>query len=384
MRTRRLSLILLGFIGSSFVLLQPAIGQVAKITDVRFWSAPDHTRIVLDLTEPVQHENASHESLSQFQLELKDVSLQTKTRELEVNDPFVKKLTLADLGKGRIRLVSFHKKPLKVEVFSLKPYQDKPNRLVIDLIDVAQEKKELEERLKLKETRSKGRKIIVIDPGHGGEDPGAVGPAKTMEKDIVLQISEKIVHLLKPNPEAKVFLTRKGDYFVPLEDRVKIAREVGADLFVSVHADASFNSGARGTSVYCLSLSGATDEAAKILADKENTSNILGGAIVRPASLNKDPKLNQILLDLMQNNSMKESFRFADMLLNDLKEINRLKYASFRQANFIVLRSPDIPAVLLETSYISNREDERLLTRGDFQDKIAQTVVNTVTRFFKQ
>jgi N-acetylmuramoyl-L-alanine amidase len=383
MRTRRLSLILLGFIGSSFVLLQPAIGQVAKITDVRFWSAPDHTRIVLDLTEPVQHENASHESLSQFQLELKDVSLQTKTRELEVNDPFVKKLTLADLGKGRIRLVSFHKKPLKVEVFSLKPYQDKPNRLVIDLIDVAQEKKEQEERLKLKETRSKGRKIIVIDPGHGGEDPGAVGPAKTMEKDIVLQISEKIVHLLKPNPEAKVFLTRKGDYFVPLEDRVKIAREVGADLFVSVHADASFNSGARGTSVYCLSLSGATDEAAKILADKENTSNILGGAIVRPASLNKDPKLNQILLDLMQNNSMKESFRFADMLLNDLKEINRLKYASFRQANFIVLRSPDIPAVLLETSYISNREDERLLTRGDFQDKIAQTVVNSVTRFFK-
>ena len=383
MRTRRLSLILLGFIGSSFVLLQPAIGQVAKITDVRFWSAPDHTRIVLDLTEPVQHENASHESLSQFQLELKDVSLQTKTRELEVNDPFVKKLTLADLGKGRIRLVSFHKKPLKVEVFSLKPYQDKPNRLVIDLIDVAQEKKEQEERLKLKETRSKGRKIIVIDPGHGGEDPGAVGPAKTMEKDIVLQISEKIVHLLKPHPEAKVFLTRKGDYFVPLEDRVKIAREVGADLFVSVHADASFNSGARGTSVYCLSLSGATDEAAKILADKENTSNILGGAIVRPASLNKDPKLNQILLDLMQNNSMKESFRFADMLLNDLKEINRLKYASFRQANFIVLRSPDIPAVLLETSYISNREDERLLTRGDFQDKIAQTVVNTVTRFFK-
>ncbi len=152
-----------------------------------------------------------------------------------------------------------------------------------------------------------------MDPGHGGEDPGAVGPSRTMEKDIVFQISERIGHLLKPNPEAKVF-TRKGDYFVPLEERVKIAREVGADLFVSIHADASFNSAARGSSVYCLSLSGATDEAAKILADKENTSNILGGAIVRSASLNKDPKLNQILLDLMQNNSMKESFRFADML----------------------------------------------------------------------
>jgi len=367
-----------------FVLLQPATGRAAKVTDVRFWTAPDHTRVVLDLTEPLQQENASHENISQFHLELKDVSLQTRTRELEVNDPFVKKVTLADLGKGRVKLVSFHKKPLKAEVFSLKPYLDKPNRLVIDLIDVAQEKKEQEERLKLKETRPKGRKIVVVDPGHGGEDPGAVGSARTMEKDIVFQISERIVHLLKANPEARVFLTRKGDYFVALEERVKIAREVGADLFVSVHADASFNSAARGSSVYCLSLSGATDEAAKILADKENTSNILGGAIVRPASLNKDPKLNQILLDLMQNNSMKESFRFADMLLNDLKDVNRLKYASFRQANFIVLRSPDIPAVLLETSYISNREDERLLSRSDFQDRIAQTVVSTVTRFFKQ
>ena len=384
MRTRRFKLILLGLTGIYFVLLQPATGWAAKTTDVRFWSAPDHTRVVLDLTEPIQHENASHESVSQFQLELKEVSLQTKTREMEVNDPFVKKFTLADLGKGRVKLVFFHKKPLKVEVFSLKPYLDKLNRLVIDLIDVAQERKEQEERLKLKETRPKGRKIVVVDPGHGGEDPGAMGPVRTMEKDIVFQISEKVVHLLKPNPEARVFLTRKGDYFVPLEERVKIAREVGADLFMSVHADASFNSGARGSSVYCLSLSGATDEAAKILADKENTSNILGGAIVRPASLNKDPKLNQILLDLMQNNSMKESFRFADILLDDLREVNRLKYSSFRQANFIVLRSPDIPAALLETSYISNREDERLLSRGDFQDKIAQTVVNTITRFFKQ
>jgi N-acetylmuramoyl-L-alanine amidase len=384
MRTTRHKLICLAFIGIFFVLLQPATGRAAKVTDVRFWTAPDHTRVVLDLTEPLQQENASHENISQFHLELKDASLQTKTRELEVNDPFVKKLTLADLGKGRVKLVSFHKKPLKVEVFSLKPYLDKPNRLVIDLIDVAQEKKEQEERLKLKETRAKGRKIVVVDPGHGGEDPGAVGPSRIMEKDIVFQIGERIVNLLKPNPEAKVFLTRKGDYFVPLEERVKIAREVGADLFVSVHADASFNAAARGSSVYCLSLSGATDEAAKILADKENTSNILGGAIVRPASLNKDPKLNQILLDLMQNNSMKESFRFADMLLNDLKDVNRLKYASFRQANFIVLRSPDIPAVLLETSYISNREDERLLIRSDFQEKIAQTVVSTVTRFFKQ
>jgi len=384
MGTGHLKQLVIGFIGISFVFLQSAAVRAAKITDVRFWSAPDHTRVVLDLTEPIQHENPSQESVSQFQLELREVSLQTKTREVEVNDPFVKKFSLADFGKGRVKLVFFQKKPLKAEVFSLKPYLDKPNRLVIDLIDVAQEKKEQEERLKLKETRAKGRKIVVIDPGHGGEDPGAIGPSRTMEKDIVSQIGERVLRFLWPDHEFKVFLTRKGDYFVPLEERVKIAREVGADLFLSLHADASFNPGARGSSVYCLSLSGATDEAAKILADKENTSNILGGAFAKPASLNKDPKLNQILLDLMQNNSMKESFRFADMLLDDLKEVNRLKYASYRQANFIVLRSPDIPAVLLETSYVSNREDERLLSRGDFQDKIAKTVVNTITKFFKQ
>ena len=374
----------IGFIGISFILFQPATGWAAKITDVRYWSAPDHTRLVLDLTDPIQNEHPSQESVSQFQLELKEVSLQTKTRELEVNDPFVKKISLSDSGKGRVKLVFYQKKPLRIDVFSLKPYLDKPHRLVIDLVDVAQEKKEQEERLKLKETRAKGTKIVVIDPGHGGEDPGAIGPSRILEKDIVSQIGERVARFLRPDHEFKVFLTRKGDYFIPLEERVKIAREVGADLFLSLHADASFNPGARGSSVYCLSLSGATDEAAKILADKENTSNILGGAFSKPASHNKDPKLNQILLDLMQNNSMKESLRFAEMLLDDLRGVNRLKYPSYRQANFIVLRSPDIPAVLLETSYISNREDERLLSQGNFQDKIAKTVVNTITQFFKQ
>ncbi len=147
---------------------------------------------------------------------------------------------------------------------------------MIDLIESAQEKKEQEERRKLKETRPKGTKIVVIDPGHGGEDPGAIGPSRTMEKDIVFRIGKRVIPMLSQINDFKVFLTRKGDYFVPLEERVKIAREVGADLFVSLHADASFNPQARGTSVYCLSLSGATDEAAKILADKENMSNHLG------------------------------------------------------------------------------------------------------------
>jgi N-acetylmuramoyl-L-alanine amidase len=254
---------------------------------------------------------------------------------------------------------------------------------VIDLIDVTQEKKEQEERQRQKEVQSKGTKIVVIDPGHGGEDPGAIGPRRTMEKDIVIRVGKKLIPLLNQNNGIKAFITRKGDYFVPLEDRVKIAREYGADIFVSLHTDGSFNSQVRGTSVYCLSLSGATDEAAKILADKENTSNLLGGAVLRPASLSKDPNLNQILLDLMQNNSMKESIRFAEFLLDEIKEINRLKYSTFRQANFIVLRSPDIPATLVEMAYITNADDERLLNQDSFQEKMAQSIAVTIKKFFQ-
>src|SRR4030067_1906716 len=204
-----------------------------------------------------------------------------------------------------------------------------------------------------------------------------------MEKNVELRIGKKLVYLLNQGNECKAFLTRKRDYFIPLEDRSKIAREYGAELFVSLHADGSFNPQARGSSIYCLSLSGATDQAAKILADKENMSNVLGGAIARP-SIAKDPNLNQILLDLMQNNSMKESFRFAESTLNEIKNVNQLKYPSYRQANFIVLRSPDFPSVLVEMSYITNKEDERLLNRNEFQEKIAKSVFTSIQKYFKQ
>lgn len=376
-----ISLFSIGF--SIIFLLQPLPALGAKVTDIRIWTAPDHTRIVLDLSEPIQYESSSQESPPQFHLELKGTSFQISKREIEVKDPFLTKMSLIDVDKDKVKVVLHQKKPLNVHVFTLKPYQDKPHRLVIDFIDVAQEKRELEERRKQKEFKSKGTKIVVIDPGHGGEDPGAVGPKKTMEKDIVLRVGTKLVDLLNQNKEIQAFLTRKGDYFIPLEERVKIAREYGADLFISLHTDGSFNPKVRGSSVYCLSLSGATDEAAKILADKENTSNILGGAFLRPAAFAKDPNLNQILLDLMQNNSMKESFRFAEILLENLKAVNSLKYSSYRQANFIVLKAPDIPSVLVEMAFITNREDERLLNLNDFQEKMAKTLITTIKRYFE-
>jgi len=353
------------------------------LTDLRFWSAPDHTRVVLDLTDAIEYETSFQEKPPQNHVELKGVILFTKKREFAVDDRQLSKINLLPIRSGGVKLVLHQKRPLTTNIFLLKPYLDKPHRLVIDVVDPEQEKKEQDERTRQKETKTKQTKTVVIDPGHGGEDPGAIGPQKSMEKNVVLAIGTKLVRALGQQNHVRTFLSRKGDYFVPLEHRARIARDYGADLFVSLHTDGSFNPQARGSSVYCLSLSGATDEAARILADKENMSNVLGGAVSKPATLAKDPNLNQILLDLMQNNSMKESLRLSEILLDDLKEVNRVKYQSYRQANFAVLRAPDIVSVLVEMAYVTNKEDEQLLNRPDFQDRMAKTLGSSILKYFK-
>jgi N-acetylmuramoyl-L-alanine amidase len=394
MRRSCVKILLLSLFGIPIFFSQYTLVSAALITDVRFWSAPDHTRVVLDLTEPVQYESFSQENPPQCHLEIKEAILFTKKREMKVDDSFLTKVNLSVPGEGKVKLILHQKKPLQANILTLKPYLDKPHRLVIDLIDMVEEKKEQEERQKQKEIRPKGTKIVVIDPGHGGEDPGALGLRGTLEKDVVLRIGQKIVYLLNqdnevnfsaPQPQrVKAFLTRKGDYFILLEERAKIARDYGADLFISLHADGSFNPQARGSSVYCLSLSGATDEAAKILADKENLSNVLGGAISKPASVTKDPNRDQILLDLMQNNSMRESFRFAEIFLETMKGINHLKYTHYRQANFIVLKAPYFPSALVETAFITNKEDERLLNQSDFHEKFGKALAASIKKYFKQ
>jgi len=381
MGTHFLKIVSLSFLGIS-ILLQPSLVLGAVITDIRIWSASDHTRIVLDLNEAIQYQSSSQESPPEFHLELKGTFHETLKKETEVKDPFLTKMSLIELEKDTVRIVLHQKKPLTAHVFALKPYQDKPHRLVIDLVDVVQEKKEQQERQKQKEIKPQGTKIVVIDPGHGGEDPGAVGQKKTKEKDIVLKVGEKLVQLLNQNTDIQAFLTRKGDYFIPLVARFKMARDYGADLFISLHTDGSFNPQARGSSVYCLSLSGATDEAAKILADKENLSNVLGGVMPTPIANRKDD-LEPILLDLAQNNSMRESFRFAEILLKEIKAVNPVKYPSYRQANFIVLKAPTIPSVLVEMAYITNKEDERLLNSNNFQEKIAKTLTTSIKNYFR-
>ena len=209
----------------TLVLLQPLSVFGAAITDIRFWSAPDHTRVVLDLTKSVQFISSSQESPPRCEIELTGITSFPPKREVEVGDKYLLKISLTDLGRGKARLILHQKVPLQMNLFTLKPDLGKTHRLVIDLIDVKKEKEEQEERQREKEMRAKGTKIVVIDPGHGGEDPGAVGPGKTMEKEVVLKVGQKMISLLHQQPGIKAFLTRKGDYFIPLEQRVRMARD---------------------------------------------------------------------------------------------------------------------------------------------------------------
>jgi len=212
--------------------------------------------------------------------------------------------------------------------------------------------------------------LILIDPGHGGEDPGALG-ALSREKNVVLQISLKLKRLIDKQPGMRAEMTRTGDYYIGLRKRTRIARERGADLFVSVHADAFKNKNARGASVYALSQRGASSETARWLANKENASDLVGGVSLA----DKDNLLAEVLLDLSMTKTVSESISFGRDVLSQLKQIGKVHSKRVEQAGFAVLKSPDIPSILVETAYITNPTEERLLNNPDHQLKIANAIV---------
>jgi N-acetylmuramoyl-L-alanine amidase len=263
--------------------------------------------------------------------------------------------------------------PVQSKVFLLDRIEDKPYRLVIDLnrSDLA----EKEQKSRVREQSSE-RRIIVIDPGHGGDDVGAVSKRGTREKEIVLALGRKMRDCINARAGFKAFLTRDGDYFIPLEKRITIARDYGADFFISLHTDANLNKGVRGASVYCLSLKGASDEAARLLAERENASDIFGGV-----SYADDKDLNSILVDLVQTQTMNDSLRFGGMVLNELGSLNQVKFKQPKQARFVVLRAAEMPSVLVETGFITNPEDERLLKSASFQQKLARSLSDVTFDF---
>lgn len=342
---------------------------------MRYWTAPDHTRIVFDLTEPPVYTTARQEGNLTITFP-ETTCAETVPRETKIDKSGIRKLSINALPEGDILVRLELGNSVEVNVFPLKKFLDKPDRLVvdIDLPEVSKQESRMREQIKV----SKKKKIIVIDAGHGGDDPGAVGKNGTYEKDVVLAISRRLKKTLDRHGFFQAYLTRDGDYYVPFNKRLQIAREYGADLFISVHADAARNREARGSSVYCLSLGEATSVAARILAQNENLADIVGG--VRQSDMTEET--NPILINMCMNNTINVSKAFGMSVLWELSNVGELKFEKVQEAPLRVLKMPEIPAVLIETAYISHPEEEKLLRSASFQNKLSDRISRAVVQFF--
>ena len=344
-----------------------------EISNVRYWAAPDHTRIVFDLDGDPNYEVKENENI--LIINFKDASFNKSIpAELNLNIPGIKKITFYCVDEATVKIEFILDKYLRADIFKLKKFMDKPQRVVVDII---LEKTLQEQIVKEEIPKMLQKKIIVIDPGHGGEDPGAVGKKRTYEKNIVLAISREIKKAVNKIPGYRAVLTRDGDYYVSFNKRMQMAKDLGANLFISVHADAARNRNARGSSVYCLSTGAASSEAAKLLANNENLSDIIGGV---PNGEGKNES-DQIILNMFQTNTINFSKTYAGTLIHHLNQVNSLKHGKVQEAPFRVLKLPDIPAVLIETAYISNYQEEYLLKNYSFQKKLAGAVASSVTDY---
>jgi N-acetylmuramoyl-L-alanine amidase len=355
------------------LLFTDSCGAV-EILNVRHWAAPDHTRIVLDVDGEPDYEVKESENLLLLNFNKTSFSKSIQAT-IIINKPGIKNLVFHHLDEDTVQIEFILDKHQKIEVFKLKKFQDKPNRVVVDIFLEQVSKEEEKTTALISEPRPK--KIIVIDPGHGGEDPGAVGKRRTYEKNVVLSIGREIKKAINKMPGYRAVLTRDGDYYVSFRQRLQKAKTLGASLFISVHADAARNRSAKGSSVYCLSTGAASNEAAKLLAKNENLSDILGGV---PNSEGNNES-SQIIMNMFLTNTINSSKIYAAILMKHLDMVNSLKYKSVQEAPFRVLKLPDIPAVLIETAYISNPQEESLLKQSSFQKNLATSIASSVGEY---
>ena len=342
------------------------------LLNVRHWTGPSHTRVVLDLTGEASFKIVEEGRTIYVDLENANLSEEILLA-YDINQPAVEKVLLGSLPGGGTRVELRVTDSVKTNVFNLGAILDKPHRVVIDLLLPDIEKQESEEREKVKVLK---KKVVVIDPGHGGEDPGAIGRRGTREKTVVLGIAEKLQKILKARGY-EAFLTRTGDYFISLKERGKIAREYGADIFISIHADACRSRRAHGSSVYCLSTGGASSEAAKLLAESENLSDIIGGSENENGNGDSGP----IALDMLQTETLNRSRTLGTVTLEKMKEVNRLRSSRVQEAPFRVLKLPDVTSLLVETAYISNLDEELMLRSFSGQTDMAWAIAYAVDEF---
>ena len=409
----------------SVVLLLGAhqIARGATIVAVRLWPAPDYTRLTIESDGVLTSRTV--QSPDRLAVDIEGIALDPTLRELvakvQANDPYIVGIRVMQHAANTVRLQVDLKQAVLPQVFHLPPVAAYKHRLVVDFFPpktadplealIAERLKEQPPvsappappqvthdplgELIAQHTQRSGRApplepasrtdrliIIALDPGHGGEDPGAVGPGGTREKDVVLQIA----HLLRERINAtsvkgspmRAFLTRDADFFVPLHVRVDKARRVQADLFVSIHADAWMTPTARGASVFALSQNGASSSAARWMADKENKADLIGGMNIKT----QDAHVARALLDMSTTAQINDSIKLANALLGEIGGVGRLHKAQVEQAGFAVLKAPDIPSVLVETAFISNPEEEAKLRSGDYQERLADALMRGIERYF--
>jgi N-acetylmuramoyl-L-alanine amidase len=347
-----------------------------EVRDVRLWRAPDHTRIVFDLSGPAEHSLVMLANPNRIVLDIQSAKLRADLANLKLANTPVASLHSGVLAGSALRVVMEINAAVDPRSFALKANAQTGDRLVVDLYD--KQVKTVETK---KSTAPSGKRnlIIAIDAGHGGDDPGALGPDRVQEKDVVLAIARELNALLQAEPGFQPTMIRSGDYYISLKGRRDLARKRQADLFVSVHADAFERKDAHGASVYALSTNGATSTAALYLAERENAADQIGGVSLA----DKDDVLAGVLADLSMTSTLDTSLKLGDRVLRSVNDVTNLHRGNVEQAGFAVLKSPDIPSILVETGYISNPQESSLLSTSSYQKKMASAIHRGIKEWFK-
>jgi len=402
----------LALLGLTLLWLAPAQAEVA-VSSVRLWPAQDYTRLTLESKQLLAYNMFTLAEPARLVVDLENVELNAILNELgskvSSDDPYIRSLRIGRFKPGVVRLVFDLKAEVKPQLFSLNPVGDYGHRLVLDiypatpidpLMALAEQREQklganaplagsagvaappapatpaTPEALELRNRLL----LVAVDAGHGGEDPGARGRRGSREKNVTLAIARRLKAQIDATPGMRAILIRDGDYFIPLVGRVAKARQAHADLFVSIHADAFVKPRARGSSVFALSEGGATSASARWLAKKENEADLIGGVNLAV----QDPYLARTLLDLTQTATINDSMKLARHVLDELRDVNTLHRGHVEQAGFAVLKSPDIPSILVETAFISNPEEEKRLRDEGYQDRMAGAILEGIKRYFAQ
>ncbi len=351
--------------------------MAAEVSNLRVWTDPDKTRAVLDLSEPAEYKLFTLKNPNRVVIDLKSVRLNNSFQTDTIKSGVIASVRHGKPGDDVLRIVLDLNEQVQMKSFILAPTGQYGHRLVVDLFGSSGKQSGSIKRVS--DIQKNNRNVIVaIDAGHGGEDPGASGPKRTREKNVVLAIARELKKQIDAEPGMQGLLIRDGDYYMAHRSRYEKARKARADLFVSIHADAFKDSRVHGSSVFVLSRRGASSEFARLLADSENRSDLIGGVKLDP----KDDMLASVLLDLSQSATMGASNQVADSILGSLKHVGKTHKNHVGRANFLVLKSPDVPSVLVETAFISNPAEEKKLGQKEFQQRMGRSIAQGIRDYF--